>query len=144
VLKLHDLGIEWRKERVGRNFGSPPQYEYRLNAAVFYLKFVKRDGAMRQGGVIMPVDHVDLFVQSPRARGPRQGLRIGYDALDGSYMYEQPFLDLIRAGYIGAYSDTTEPLAVLVNAVLEKGKAVVVAIQTRNDDASDDEIRDGS
>jgi hypothetical protein len=53
VLKLHDLCIEWRKERVGRNFGSPPQYEYRLNAAVFYLKFVKRDGVMRQGGVIM-------------------------------------------------------------------------------------------
>ena len=96
---------------MGRNFGSPPQYEYRLNAAVFYLRFVKRDGVMRQGGVIMPVDHVDLFVKSPRARGPRQGLRIGYDALDGSYMYEQPFLDLIRAGCIGAYSDTTEPLA---------------------------------
>jgi hypothetical protein len=88
----------------------------------------------------------DAAKESAQAEFPHGllGLRIGYDALDGSYMYEQPFLDLIRAGYIGAYSDTIEPLAVLVNAVLEKGKAVVVAIQTRNDDASDDEIRDGS
>jgi hypothetical protein len=55
---------------------SAPQYEYRLNAAVFYLKFVKRDGAMRQGGVIMPVDHFDLFVQS--APGARSKTRFAH------------------------------------------------------------------
>jgi ATP-dependent DNA ligase len=38
---------------VGRNFGSPPQYEYRLNAAVFYLKFVKRDVSCVRVGVII-------------------------------------------------------------------------------------------
>ena len=50
-------------------------------------------------------------------------------------MREQPFLDLIRTGYIGAYSATTEPLMVLVRAVLERGRAVVAAIQTPKDQA---------
>jgi hypothetical protein len=44
-------------------------------------------------------------------------------------MREQPFLDLIRAGYIGAYSATTEPLMILARAVLDRWMAVV-AIQT--------------
>jgi hypothetical protein len=122
-----------------------PQYEYRLNSATFYLKFVKRDGALRQGGIIMPIDHYDMFVQSPSARGPKGGLRVGYEALGGSYMREQPFLDLLRAGYIGAYADTTSKLMTLVKAVLDRGRAVVAAIQTSTEvsgetDELDDEI----
>jgi hypothetical protein len=83
-----------RMRRFARENGAP-QNEYRLNGSIFYLKFVKRDGAMRQGGVIMPMDHYDLFVRSSQARGPRQSLRIGYEAPRGSYMREQPFLDPI-------------------------------------------------
>jgi hypothetical protein len=64
-----------RMRRFARENGAL-QNEYRLNGAIFYLKFVKRDGAMRQGGVILPIDHYDLFARSPQARGPRQGLRI--------------------------------------------------------------------
>jgi hypothetical protein len=142
-----DEQLEEELERMRRfaRENVPPPNEYQLNSAIFYLKFVKRDGAMHQGGVIMPIDHYDLFVRSPQARGPRQGLRIGYEALGGSYMREQPFLDLIRAGYIGAYSTTTEPLMVLVRAVLERGRAVVAAIHTARDVREcprDDEIRD--
>jgi hypothetical protein len=59
-------------------------------------------------------------------------------------MREQPFLDLIRAGYIGAYSATTEPFMVLVRAVLERGRAVVAAIQTSKDVPRDDDIQDES
>ncbi len=51
----------------------PPQYEYRLNSATFYLRFVKPDGVLRQGGIIMPIDHYDMFVQSPSARGLKVG-----------------------------------------------------------------------
>ncbi len=138
------LEEELRRMRRFARENAAPRNEYRLNGSIFYLKFVKRDGAMRQGGVIMPIDHYDLFVRSPRARGPRQSLRIGYEALRGSYMREQPFLDLIRAGYIGAYSETTEPLMVLVRAVLDRGTAVVAAIQTPNDAPQDDEIHDES
>ena len=109
---------------------SAPVHEYRLNPATFYMKFVKRNGAIRKGGIILPIDHYDRFIESPAARGPRGGLRIGFNALDGSYMREAPFLDLIRGGYIGAYSTTSEHLMTLVDAVVARGRAVVAAIQS--------------
>jgi hypothetical protein len=108
---------------------APGPYEYRLNPSAFYLKFVKRDGALRQGGIIMPIDHYDRYVQDPASRGPKGGIKIGYEALAGAYMREQPFLDLIRAGYIGAHSETTDLLMTLVHGVLNRGGAVVAAIQ---------------
>ena len=116
-----------RMHRFAQN-NPPPPDEYRLNPAIFYLKFVKRDGSLRHSGIIMPIDHYELFVRQPAARGPRGGLRVAYDALMGSYMREQPFLDLIRAGYIGSYADTTASLVTLVDGVLRQGRAVVAAI----------------
>jgi hypothetical protein len=110
-----------------------PVGEYRFNPSVFYLKFVRRDGAYRQAGIILPIDHYEKFVTLSAAQGSRGGIRVSYEALGGSYMREAPFLDLIRAGYVGAYSDTTKLLEVLVTGVLDRGRAVVAAIQTRID-----------
>ncbi|WP_210215115.1 hypothetical protein, partial [Mesorhizobium sp. M4B.F.Ca.ET.089.01.1.1] len=64
-------------------FGRPGRgddTEYRLHSGVFYLKFVKRNAAIRQGGVLLPLDHFKLFVTTPASQGPRGGLRIDYDA----------------------------------------------------------------
>lgn len=116
--------------------------EYRLHSGVFYLKFVKRDASIRQGGVLMPLDHFQSFVTTPASRGRRGGLRVDYDALGGRYMREQPFVDLIRAGYIGAYADDTTRLRTIVDAILRDGGAVVTAIQSsapRSDRAEHDE-----
>jgi len=46
------------------------------------------------------------------------------------YMREQPFVDLIRAGYIGAYADDTTRLRTIISAILADGRAVVTAIQS--------------
>jgi hypothetical protein len=35
---------------------TPGPLEYRLNPEVFYLKFVKRDGAISNGGIVVPID----------------------------------------------------------------------------------------
>lgn len=112
--------------RPGRGDGA----EYRLHSGVFYLKFVKRDASIRQGGVLMPLDHFRSFVTTPASRGRRGGLRIDYDALGGRYMREQPFVDLVRAGYIGAYAGDTMRLRTIVDAILTDGGAVVTAIQS--------------
>ncbi len=104
--------------------------EYRLHPGVFYLKFVKRDASLRQGGILMPLDHFRSFVATPASRGPRGGVRVDYDALGGRYMREQPFVDLIRAGYIGAYSEDTMSLRTIVDAILDNNRAVVTAIQS--------------
>ncbi len=124
------LDKELARMRKFAKVNAPGPHEYRLNPAAFFLKFVKRDGALRQSGLIMPIDHYDGFIQSPAARGPRGSLRIGYQALGGSYLREQPFLDLVRAGYIGSYADSTKQLVTLVKGVLGRGRAVVAAIQT--------------
>lgn len=110
--------------------GHGSEAEYRLHSGVFYLKFVKRDASIRQGGILMPLDHFQSFVTTPASRGRRGGLRVDYDALDGRYMREQPFVDLIRAGYIGAYADDTMRLQTIIDAILRDGGAVVTAIQS--------------
>lgn len=108
----------------------PGPHEYRLNPAVFYLKFVKRDGTIRSGGIITPIDHFEQLRHDPACKGPRGGLRISYDGLAGRYMRQGAFLDLLRSGYIGAHAETTQHLKTLVDAVLANDRAVVAAIQT--------------
>jgi hypothetical protein len=104
--------------------------EYRLHSGLFYLKFVKRNAAIRQGGILMPLDHYQSFLNTPASRGPRGGLRIDYETLGGRYMREQPFVDLIRAGYIGTYANDTMSLRTIIEATLADGGAVVAAIQS--------------
>jgi len=123
------LDVEIRRMRKFAVNHPPGPHEYRLNPAVFYLKFVKRDGAIRGGGIITPIDHFEQLREDPACKGPRGGLRVSYDGLAGRYMRQTAFLDLIRSGYIGAHAETTEHLKTLVEAVLANDSAVVAAIQ---------------
>ncbi|MGH2396269.1 MAG: hypothetical protein ACRDFW_04625 [bacterium] len=107
----------------------PRAHEYRLNPTVFYLKFVKRDGSISNGGIITPLDHFEKYRRDPACQGPKKGLRVSYRSLSGRYLRQSAFLDLIRAGYIGAHAETTEHMKVLVDAVLQGGRSVVAAIQ---------------
>ncbi|OYY92674.1 MAG: hypothetical protein B7Y41_14815 [Hydrogenophilales bacterium 28-61-23] len=108
---------------------APGQQEYRLNTSVFYLKFVKRDGSIRNGSIITPLDHFEKLLVSPVCQGPRGGLRVSYESLSGRYLRQNAFLDLLRSGYIGAYAETTSHMKVLVEQVLCSNRAVVAAIQ---------------
>jgi hypothetical protein len=112
---------------------TPSPHEYRLNPAVFYLKFVKRNASITKGGIIVPIDHFAKLREDPACRGPRGGLRLSYETLRGRYLREGPFLDLIRAGYIGGYAETTGHLKALVDAVVSNNRAVVAAIQASNE-----------
>lgn len=111
----------------------PGEHEYRLNPTVFYLKFVKRNGSIQSGGIITPLDHYEKIKASPLCKGPRDGLRISYNSLAGRYLRKDPFLDLIRSGYIGAYIEQTKQLKTLVDALLTNNRAIVVAIQESTD-----------
>jgi hypothetical protein len=64
------------------------------------------------------------------ASGPHGGLRISYRRLDGHYLRSDPFVELVRSGYIGTRDATTENLQVLIDAALNGGRAVVAAIQS--------------
>ena len=108
----------------------PGEYEYRLNPQVFYLKFVKRNGALKNSSFAIPIDHFERLRADPACKGPRGGVRVSFESLAGRYLRQGPFLDLIRGGYIGAHAQTTAYLQELVQAVVKDDRSVVAAIQS--------------
>ena len=70
------LDDEIRRMRKFAMAHPPGPHEYRLNPAIFYLKFVKRDGLIRSGGIITPIDHFKQLRKDPACKGPKGGLRI--------------------------------------------------------------------
>jgi hypothetical protein len=135
-----NLDSETKRMRKFAKAHPPGSFEYRLNPQVFYLKFVKRDGALRNAGIIMPVDHFEQVCADPAYKGPRGGLRLSFETLGGRYLRQGPFLDLIRSGYIGAHAETTAHLRTLVQAIVRGDRALVAAIQSGiEDDDQEDE-----
>ena len=128
--------LESEIERMKRFQGAvtPSAYEYRLNSQVFYLRFVKRDAALKNAGITMPIDHFECLRADPKSRGSRGGFRISFDSLAGRYLRQTAFLDLVRSGYIGAHTETTEHLTELVRSVVQGEKSVVAAIQSQQDE----------
>ncbi len=127
-----DAQLEAEIKRM-RKFSSdhpPGEYEYRLNPQVFYLKFVKRDGALKNAAIAIPIDHFERLRADPACKGPRGAVRVSFETLAGRYLRQGAFLDLIRSGYIGAHAQTTAHLEELVQAVVKGDRAVVAAIQT--------------
>jgi len=109
---------------------APAADEYRLNPAVFYLKFVKRNAALASGGIILPLDHFEMMSGEPAFKGPRGGLRVSYNSLGGRYMRNAAFLELVRSGYIGAHAALTDHLKTLIEEILSDNHAVIAAIES--------------
>lgn len=137
-----DANLDSEIERMGRFGKLHPEgpYEYRLNPQVFYLKFVKRDGALSNAGIVLPIDHFERLRVDPSCKGPRGAVRVSFDHLGGRYLRQGPFLDLIRAGYIGATAETTAYLRELVDTVVNGGRAVVTAIHSYSEEEADDDF----
>lgn len=110
---------------------TPGPKEFRLNSQVFYMKFVKRDATLGSGGIIIPLDYFELVRADKSFRGPKKGLRLSYKSLNGRYLRQTPFLDLVKCGYVGAHAKTSADLRVLIEAVLDGNMAVVAAVQQK-------------
>jgi len=105
--------------------------DYRFNPEPFYFKFTKRFGARAQGSMILPREHLDIFLNSDDAKGPKGGLRVSYEGLRGRYLRETEFLAMVRSGYIGTTADQTAFLLPLIKWVTGERKALVYAVQRR-------------
>jgi hypothetical protein len=130
----NQLDLEIARMRVFAGQHSPGSKEYRLNPEMFYLKFVKRNAAVADGGIITPLDHFEKLRGDPTFKGPKNGLRLSYRTLNGRYLRQGPFLDLLRCGYIGAHARQTADIRVLIDAILAGNKAVVAALQQSKPD----------
>ena len=119
----------------------PGRLEYRINPQVFYLRFVRRDAMLGRSTLTMPIDHFEILRDEPKCQGPKGGLRITYDTLDGRYLHQQAFVDLVRSGYIGAHAKRSAELENHVRTILGEGRAMVGAVltslPTRHDEISD-------
>lgn len=104
---------------------------YRMSHNPFFVKLVRRNGATGNAGILLSLDHLKLLMDAGDLTGPRGGLKISYGALGGHYLRGETFVDLVRSGYIGTHSATTEHFEALIKATLAGGRAVVAAIQSR-------------
>jgi hypothetical protein len=107
----------------------PAPGEYRLNQAMYYLKFVRRDKIGSSAAITIPLEHFEQLQRNPSNKGPRGALRVSYKALNGCYLRDEAFFNLIRTGYIGAHASTTKVLLPLIDALVDGDRAVVLAIQ---------------
>lgn len=105
--------------------------DYRLNNDPFYFKFFKRRHTEYMGGIIMPLEHLELVLKGSTGKGPKGGIRISFDSLEGRYLRETEFLYLIRSGYIGTHSEDTEHLKTIIREVSKGNKAIVLAWQRK-------------
>jgi len=106
--------------------------DYRLNRNPFYFKFVKRkivDDSHQS--FLVSLDHLNQILATPEAKGPKDGIRLSYETLNGTYLREADMLSLIRTGYVGTHRAETEALAAIINEVAKGNKAVVLAWQQR-------------
>lgn len=110
---------------------APSTKEFRLNPQVFYMKFVKRDATLGGGGIIIPLDHFEIVRADNSFQGPKKGLRLSYNTLNGRYLRQTPFLDLVKCGYVGAHAQTSAELRILIKSILDGNKAIVAAVQQK-------------
>lgn len=107
-----------------------PDGPYRLNPGAFFFKLVRRHSAIKSAGIMLSLHHLTQLIEDGCTAGPRMGLRINYKELDGHYLRSDPFIELVRSGYIGTRSGTTDQLQILIEAALTGGRSVVAAIQS--------------
>jgi hypothetical protein len=106
--------------------------DYRLNRGPFFFKFVKRkgDGQSHQSFVIS-LDHLNQVLDATASKGPKGGVRVSYDALDGAYLRESDLIGLIRSGYIGTHRIESLGLNPIIAEVAKGNRALVLAWQRR-------------
>ncbi len=124
------LENQMKKMKLFNRSHSPQPFEFRLNSQVCYLRFVKRRVGLGKSPITIPIDHYENLRMDPASKGPRGAFRISYESLEGRYLRQEGFLDLLRSGYIGAYAQTTEDLTTIVNETLTGNRALIQAIHS--------------
>jgi len=107
--------------------------EYRLNWGASWFKLCDPDPAIEDPtalikGMYFALDHFEELLG--KERGPRGGIRIGYDDVD-RYFSNTMFLDLVRDGWIGSRGPASETLKSLVQESLASGRAVMLGLEPR-------------
>lgn len=106
--------------------------DYRLSRNPFFFKFVKRkivDDSHQS--FLVSLDHLNQILAAPESKGPKGGVCLSYEALEGTYLRETDMLGLIRSGYIGTHRTESDALSTIINEAAKGNKAVVLAWQQK-------------
>jgi hypothetical protein len=104
--------------------------DYRLHRSPFFFKFVRRKGdGESHASFVISLDHLKQFMDSPKSKGPKGGVRVSFDSLDRVYLRETDLLGLIRSGYIGTHRIETDALRTIIRAVSQGERGLVLAWQ---------------
>lgn len=104
--------------------------DYRMHRSPFFFKFVKRKGdGESHASFVVSLDHLNQLLDSPKSKGPKGGVRVSFESLEGVYLRETDLLGLIRSGYIGTHRIETDALKPIIKAVSEGKRALVLAWQ---------------
>lgn len=109
-----------------------PVNDYRLNCNPFFFKFVKRkivNGSPQS--FFISRAHLSQLLDSPKAKGPRGGVRLSYEALGGTYLRKKDMLGLLRSGYVGTHRAETAALKVIIEQAAKGNKAIVLGWQQK-------------
>jgi len=111
--------------------------DYRLSRNPFFFKFVKRKIVDdKPSSFIVSLDHLNQILAAPNATGPKGGVRLSYNTLDGTCLREADILGLIRSGYIGTHKAETAALETIIHEVAKGDRAVVLAWQQKIQEAA--------
>ena len=133
----HIQMLQREKAAVGRVFYGQINIISRHADLAFGLKtgalkhgFVKRKGdGESHFSFVVALNHLQHILDSPKSKGPKGGVRVSFDSLDGVYLRETDLLGLIRSGYIGTHRIETEALKPIIQAVAAGKRALVLAWQ---------------
>ena len=107
-----------------------PIDDYRIHPNPFFIKFIRRVGdGENHNSFILTLDHFHQLITSSNSRGPRGGVRISYDGLEGVYLRDTDLLGLIRSGYIGTHRNESKALSQIISRVAEGQRGLVLAWQ---------------
>jgi hypothetical protein len=107
--------------------------DYRMHRDPFYFKFVRRK--QRPGApdtsLVLSLAHVRHLLDAHVHRGPRNGVRFSYEALEGQYLRATDFIGLVRSGYIGTHRIESRWLKELLREVSTGKRGLVLGVHSR-------------
>lgn len=109
------------------------RHDFRLNADPFFLKLCPRivfnpDSIGLTPGMYMPLGYWRFIEKDPDLVGKRGGRVVTYENI-GRYLDNSDFAAIVRGAWIGTTPQQTALLAPVVEALLNNGRAVAIAVK---------------
>ncbi len=107
--------------------------DYRIMECPVFFKLCRRiELAVENTGIApgayIALDHWQRLIVDASVAGPKGGIQLSFDTLDRRYMGTQVFVELVQKGFVGSCTTASEKVALFVEAAIENGKSVLVAM----------------